>query len=402
MSSANRRLRATLCHTAATRSYAGASDSGEQAADIAKALELVRSPEVREAVRLEQRLHERELNYRLRRDQLQQVLAAAETVHEQKQASTVLDCTERIHTQGFAVLPLLDAERLAALRDGMAPVFHGVARAHARKFGTTAQGELEAGVANPGDINYHRSVPHTANIANVLAKTRAADNVAADPLLRAVIAGVLGSDSFQLSCCHAKCPSPGCGQQGLHRDDGAPGLFELPGGMPGDPGPHRPVVCNTLLAIDDFTAETGATRLIPGSQAWPRSRKPREDDTERLVMPAGSIMIFDGQLYHAACANTTEKTLRRTLCLNYIPDWCRPIDNHFLSIGRQTILDMPPELSGDLGYRESSRNLGTPDDQNPLDYLRRLLVRGDGSQGSMGFDTSDEDAAAEAELARRD
>jgi hypothetical protein len=110
MSSANRRLRATLCHTAATRSYAGASDSGEQAADIAKALELVRGPEVREAVRLEQRLHERELNYRLRRDQLQQVLAAAETVHEQKQASTVLDCTERIHTQGFAVLPLLDAE----------------------------------------------------------------------------------------------------------------------------------------------------------------------------------------------------------------------------------------------------------------------------------------------------
>jgi hypothetical protein len=94
--SANRRLRATLRHTAASRAYVAASGGSEQTADIAKALELVRgSSEVREAVRLEQRLHERELNYRLRRDQLQQVLAAAETADERRRASTVLDCNPR-------------------------------------------------------------------------------------------------------------------------------------------------------------------------------------------------------------------------------------------------------------------------------------------------------------------
>lgn len=102
-------------------------------------------------------------------------------------------------------------------------------------------------------------------------------------------------------------------------------------------------------------AQTGATRLIRGSQTWPRSRQPTEEaETERP--PAGLIAFLDGQMYPAACANTSaDGKRRRTLCLNYTPDWCRPNGNHFLSIGRETILGMPAELSGDLGYSRLQR-----------------------------------------------
>ena len=60
-------------------------------------------------------------------------------------------------------------------------------------------------------------------------------------------------------------------------------------------------------------------------------------------------MIFDGQMYHGAGNNVSASDDRRTLCLNYTPDWLRPIDNHYLSVSRQRVLDMPEQLAYHLG-----------------------------------------------------
>ncbi|MEM7365968.1 MAG: phytanoyl-CoA dioxygenase family protein, partial [Pseudomonadota bacterium] len=51
------------------------------------------------------------------------------------------------------------------------------------------------------------------------------------------------------------------------------------------PRPHRPVVCNTLLAIDPFTIDNGATCVIPGSHRWISDDVP--DDKPVPVEPGG-------------------------------------------------------------------------------------------------------------------
>ena len=72
-----------------------------------------------------------------------------------------------------------------------------------------------------------------------------------------------------------------------------------------------------ILMIDDFRAENGATRFIPGSHRWPevprdRMRDCKADyDTQTLACgPAGSMIVFNGSIWHGHCANTTDQPRR--------------------------------------------------------------------------------------------
>ena len=52
--------------------------------------------------------------------------------------------------------------------------------------------------------------------------------------------------------------------------------------------------CDTpSSAISDFTAEVGATQVVPGSHLWDDyHRRPAPDEITQAVMPAGSGMIY--------------------------------------------------------------------------------------------------------------
>lgn len=62
---------------------------------------------------------------------------------------------------------------------------------------------------------------------------------------------------------------------------------------------------NTIFAIDDFNDHNGATLVVPGSHQLPA----RPDETEMrlnalpVVCPAGSMIVFDSTLWHAAGQN---------------------------------------------------------------------------------------------------
>lgn len=96
------------------------------------------------------------------------------------------------------------------------------------------------------------------------------------------------------------------------------------------PRPHRPVICNTLLALDPFTKEGGATCVVPGSHRW--SEPIRQDvETVSVEMDAGSMVLFDGCIWHGHTPNYTFDQGRRTLNLNYTCRWLNAFGNHPLA-----------------------------------------------------------------------
>lgn len=313
---------------------------------------------------VEARLREREREHQQRLAVLDKAIALADRPGGPPADAAVLTALElvrevmvEIHVTGFAVVPsLVDAATVERLRRGAEPFYAAARDMFAR--------------LDP------RLPRQTIHVQNVVAKSRVADEVLLNPILRAIVAGVLGHD-FQLGAgVTAISPDPGCSAQGLHRDDGCYSAL---------PRPRPPFVLTAALALDDFTPDNGATRVVPGSCAWPPSREPSAEEVHAVSMPAGSLLIYDGAMFHGGGANITRRSSRRTLTINYARGWLRPQFNQFLSVPRDEVMGLPADLQRDLGYRLSADGLGGCDNQDPLSYLRRLVAAGgDGSQVSLG------------------
>ena len=246
-----------------------------------------------------------------------------------------------VKQDGYAiVVGFLDADTLARVRKDMAPIFKMTTERDANKRGRYT------GI-------------QTVHVHNLFAKTRAVDEIAIDPVLLHVIEGVLG-DQFQMSVATAMCPDPGVDAQGLHQDDGHYPL----------PRPRPPFIANTLIALDDFTEANGATRLVPGSHL---STGPVEADAEIVFaeMPAGSLLVFDGALWHAGGANRTEDRRRRSINLNFNLSWLRQQENQYVGIPRDTWLQMPERLQRLLGFQKVNFLYGSVDYTDPLIYFKQ-------------------------------
>ena len=108
--------------------------------------------------------------------------------------------------------------------------------------------------------------------------------------------------TFHVSQVHLRDPSPGYGEQRLHPDHG-------PTSVPG---------ITATWFLDPFTADNGATRLLPGShRSPPTSTEVPIPGTEIRVAgeivargPPGSLLVRDARLFHAAGRNATTGSRR--------------------------------------------------------------------------------------------
>ncbi|MBZ9601977.1 phytanoyl-CoA dioxygenase family protein [Phyllobacterium chamaecytisi] len=74
----------------------------------------------------------------------------------------------------------------------------------------------------------------------------------------------------------------------------------------------RPIAINALFAVDDFTIENGATRVIPASQhmeAFP-SDGTVKNLQHQVAVPRGTFIVLDCMLYHSGALNTTSADRR--------------------------------------------------------------------------------------------
>ncbi|MET8428886.1 phytanoyl-CoA dioxygenase family protein [Nocardia sp. NPDC004860] len=200
----------------------------------------------------------------------------------------------------------------------------------------------------------------TQRIYSVLNKTRACDRIADHPRVLALL-DRLFLPNYLLSMLQVINILPGEQAQMLHTDDG---FYPLP-------RPRKGLGAATIWAIDDFTAENGATDIIPGSHLW-GDRLPGESDRrEPVVMPAGSCVFFVGTLWHGGGANRSAHP-RLALTAQYCEPWLRPQEAFTLSMTRDTVRAVSEDIRRMLGYSIHPPFIGQVDGMHP----KRLLEPG--------------------------
>ena len=194
---------------------------------------------------------------------------------------------------------------------------------------------------------------------NLLAKTRAADDVFLDPRLRGIVEGVIGRYN-QINVTTLFNTLPGETKQFLHQDDG---LWPIP-------RPHPPFLCNALFAFDDFTQENGATHLVPFSHTW---SQPVDQSVEsiQIEMRSGSVVFWEGGMWHAGGANVTTDQERMGLFISHQVSYLRPQEMQLLAIPPEVACRLPHKLQRLIGYH--TFGLGV-DGRDPLDVLADGIV----------------------------
>jgi ectoine hydroxylase-related dioxygenase (phytanoyl-CoA dioxygenase family) len=154
--------------------------------------------------------------------------------------------------------------------------------------------------------------------------------------------------AYRIGSCTAIEIHPGEGDQRLHRDDSI-----YPIRMPG-------IECqaSVMWALEDFTLENGATRVVPGSHRWVSPRMPNDDDTViQAPMPKGSALFYLGSVWHGGGANKSNRA-RAGLINTYSLGWLRQEVNQYLTIPRHIAASYPERIQKLIGYTGHGYGLG--------------------------------------------
>ena len=246
---------------------------------------------------------------------------------------TDLDTIER---DGYVVLPrLLSSAQIAAVKEDLAPWLRG-----------TLWGR--------NDFEGFR----TERVYALLAKAPVVAELVEHPRVLALVDRLL-APNYLLSANLAIKLYPGETRQRLHYDTGFYRVAR----------PRPPFGISTIWAIDEFTDENGATEVVPGSHTWgPES--PADDDPRivPVIMPAGSVVVFMGTLWHRGGANRSGAP-RLAITPQYCEAWLRQIENQVLAVPAETAARYSERVQGLLGYSLHPPFIGYVDGMHP----RRLI-----------------------------
>jgi ectoine hydroxylase-related dioxygenase (phytanoyl-CoA dioxygenase family) len=210
---------------------------------------------------------------------------------------------------------------------------------------------------------------HTRHVCAVAARSQTfAREVLCNRVMQQVADLVLlpNCANYQLNIAQVLDRGPGAELQYLHRDEDV--WIHVP-------NPHPTLQIASVIALSDFTADNGATRLIPGSHRWPKDRVGEASETVAAEMSAGSAILYLGSTIHGGGPNVTSATQRRGMHMSYVVGWLRTEENNYLSVPAEIVRDLPKRSQELLGYaahdavESGGGYLGTVDLRNPIDLI---------------------------------
>ncbi len=245
---------------------------------------------------------------------------------------------ETVLTNGYAVVhDVLSAETLATVDAELAPHFEACHTGHESFTGSL-----------------------TKRFGALVAKSTAVQELILDPIVLAVADRALLSScvNYRLHYTGVMQLLPGQDSQVLHRDSS---MYPFA-------CPHPPLTVATMWAINDFTAQNGGTRLVPGSHRWDSERAPTAEEIVATEMPAGSVLIYLGNIIHGGGHNQSDD-VRTGLALHYSLGWLRQEENQYLAVPAEQARRLPARLQELLGYALGSSTFGFVDHIAPDDWL---------------------------------
>jgi ectoine hydroxylase-related dioxygenase (phytanoyl-CoA dioxygenase family) len=181
------------------------------------------------------------------------------------------------------------------------------------------QSRVEELFAEEGDAagSEFRREENARRLANLVDKGEVFREAILHPRILELVGSVLGPQ-FKLSSLNARSANPqSASVQPFHIDMGL---------LPDSKGN---AVCNCVWMLDDFTAENGALRVIPGSHRW--GRKPQDvladpyathPDEILVTGRAGTVVVMNAHAWHGGTANRTpreRRALHSFFCRSDIP-----------------------------------------------------------------------------------
>jgi ectoine hydroxylase-related dioxygenase (phytanoyl-CoA dioxygenase family) len=263
---------------------------------------------------------------------------------------------EALRRDGAVIVEgLLPPDLLSRFNAELHPLLEGATRSAERRFINEAIGWFMGA--------------ETRHVSGVAGKSRTfSTEILTHPVYGAVCDDVLlpNCSRYQLNIAHVLDRGPGSDQQLIHRDEDV--WIHLP-------RPHGDVQLASVIALVDFTADNGATRVVPGSHQWDIGRIPTDAELVPAEMPAGSAVIYLGSTLHGGGANVTTDVFRRGMHVSFCVGWLRTEENQYLATPLELARTLPRPSQELLGYAAHDAiavgggYLGTIDVQDPVELI---------------------------------
>jgi len=185
----------------------------------------------------------------------------------------------------------------------------------------------------------------TLRINGILGISQAAAELVEHPRVLAAADAVLlpNCSNYQIGSLTGIEIWPGESDQELHLDDS---IYPLR-------LPDTQLQISAMWALNDFTAENGATRVVPGSHnKLPSARDDTDyigEDIVQAVMPRGSVLLYLGTTVHGGGANRSEAP-RAGLINTYSLGWLRQEENQYLNVPREVAMTHSTTIQRLMGY----------------------------------------------------
>lgn len=208
----------------------------------------------------------------------------------------------------------------------------------------------------PRETHFHGANSDTLELQrrvwNLLNKGAVFERIVQHPVIAQVASSFLGN-RFILGSIAANRLLPGGPGQEPHVDYPYWDLYEREG-FPVGINSSFPMNLQVTYPLDPFTAESGASAWLPGTQhdlRYPgvEDRDRFYDECARMLGQPGDAFVFNGMVWHCAMPNESEDD-RSAVLVEYLPKFITPLEDQRSGVRQEVVDRATPLLRQLMGF----------------------------------------------------